>query len=239
VLKNIENKQENKDSIEIKLDKDNKDILFEGEYSLLSEERTRRSNEQTEYLKFVLIGIIGQFGIFLLQFLTEENSIFDKINKVDLNIALLSVSAGVVVLTTILFLLWLDHALTISAIDKYFRKKEEQNDILGWYRFRENYSKSTFFRFIGLKINLMNLKIKIFRFAIFISFLISPALFVLISTVSSSLDEYKEVIKILIYSSFSIFAIILFLGLLVWSFSGRGIYFNDYVNKKLDKTKKS
>ena len=219
----------------LKLDKDNGDVLLEGEYSLVVEERTRRSVEQTEYLKFVLIGIVGQFGILMFQFLNSDHSIFDKLDKLTLEIAFLLISATVVVFTTILFLFWLDHALTISAIDKFFKEKEKQNNILGWYTFREHYSKNTFFSILGIKINLMNLKIQLFKFSIFISFLIPPILFILIASLNTALDKYKEIIEIINISIFGIFTFILIFGLITWTYSGKGIYFNAQNSDAKDK----
>lgn len=219
----------------LKLDKDNGDVLLEGEYSLVVEERTRRSVEQTEYLKFVLMGIVGQFGIFMFQLVSSDNSIFEKLDKVTLEIAFLLISAAVVVLTTILFLFWLDHALTISAIDKFFKEKEEQNNILGWYTFRENYSKNTFFTFLWIKINLMSLKIQLFKFSIFLSFLIPPILFILIASLNTALDKYKEIIQIINISIFCFFTFILIFGLVTWTYSGKGIYFNSKNSEIKDK----
>jgi len=211
--------------MELKLDKDNGDVLLEGEYNLLTEERTRRSVEQTEYLKFVLIGIIGQFGLFLFQFIDSDNTIFEKLDPATLEIGLLIISAAVVALTSIIFLFWLDHALTISAIDKFFKYKESQNNIIGWYSFREAYSQETKFRFFWFRINLMNLKIQLFKFSIFISFLIPPILFVLMASLNTSLEKYQSIIQIINIVTFSIFTLILIFGLLVWTSSGKDIYF--------------
>lgn len=215
----------------LKLNKDNGDVLLDGEYSLMVEERTRRSVEQTKDLKFVLIGIIGQFGIFMSQLVSSDHLISNKLDKLTLEVAFLLISAAVVALTTILFLFWLDHALTISAIDKFFKEKEKQNNILGWYTFREDYSKNTFFTFLGIKINLMNLKIQLFKFSIFISFLIAPILFILIASFNTALDKYKEIIQIINISIFSIFTFILIFGLVIWTYSGKGVYFNAKTNE--------
>jgi hypothetical protein len=214
-----------KKSVKIQLDKDNSDVLLEGEYLLLTEERIRRSSEQTEYLKFVLIGIIGQFAIFVFGLLNDDNNIFNKIDKETLESVLLMVSAGVVVLTTLIFMFWLDHALTISVIDRFLKKKEQQNGILGWYTFRENYSKKTYFKFLGIKFNLMKFKIQLFQFSIFLSFLIPPILFIMIASISSILKENQTLLETLNYATFSIFTLTLLFGLAIWSYSGNGIYF--------------
>jgi len=190
--------------MELKLDKDNGDVLLEGEYNLLAEERTRRSVEQ---------------------FVDSDSSIFEKLDPATLEIGLLIISAAVVVLTSILFLFWLDHALTISAMDKFFKHKEKQNDIMGWYSFREVYSKETIIKFFGIRVNLMSLKIQLFKFSIFISFLIPPILFVLIASLNTSLEKYESIIQIINIGTFSIFTLILIFGLLVWTSSGKDIYF--------------
>ncbi len=213
--------------LSLKLDKDNSDVLLEGEYSLLVEERTRRSTEQTQYLKFVLIGIISQFLVFVLQVINSDNFSFNKLDKTTLEIGLLLISAAVVILTTILFFLWLDHALTISAIDKFFKEKENQNKILGWYTFREKYSENTEFLLFGLKINLMYLKIQIFKFSIFVSFLIPPILFVISAFLSTKLEDYKELVQIINISIFTAFTLVLVFGLVIWTKSGKGIYFKE------------
>ena len=211
--------------LNLNIDKDNGDTLLEGEYSLLVEERTRRSNEQTEYLKFVLMGIVGQFAIFAFELLNSDTSFIDKIDAASLELIMLVISGAVVVLTTILFLFWLDHALTISAIDHYFKAKEKQNNIYGWYSYREEYSSNTFFHLFGIKINLMNLKIQFFKFSVMLSFLIPPILFVIIAALNSSFEEYQELVRFLNYVTFGIFISVLILGILVWTNSGKGIYF--------------
>jgi len=216
---------ENNKTYNFNFDKDNADVLLEGEYSLLVEERTRRSQEQTEYLKFVLIGIVSQFSIFMFGLANDNNSIFDRIDAFTLELLLLIISGAVVILTTIIFLFWLDHALTISTIDNFFKEKENQNDILGWYSFRENYSKNTFFKFFGLKINLMSMKIQIFKFSIFTSFLIPPVLFIMIAFISTNLQKYQKIIELTNITTFSIFSLILIFGLIAWTYSGKGIYF--------------
>lgn len=219
--------------LNIHLDKDNSDVLLEGEYSLLVEERTRRSNEQTEYLKFVLIGIVGQFALFMFELLNTEQSVIASIEQSTIELALLIISAGVVALTTIIFLFWLDHALTIATIDKYFQKKEEQNEVFGWYAFRQKYSKATYFNFFGFVINLMEMKIALFKLSIFISFLTPPVIFVLIASFNTSLTEYKEIVTVINYSFFAVFTTALIFGLAAWTFSGKGIY--EHKVKKIKK----
>lgn len=210
--------------LNILLDKDNSDVLLEGEYSLLVEERTRRSNEQTEYIKFVLIGIVGQFALFMFELINAEKSVIASIEQSTIELALLIISAGVVALTTIIFLFWLDHALTIATIDKYFQKKEEQNAIFGWYNFRQSYSKATYFKFFGWSVNLMEMKIALFKLSIFISFLTPPAIFVLIASFNTSLTQYQEVVAFINYTFFAVFTTALIFGLAAWNFSGKGLY---------------
>lgn len=214
-----------KENFKISIDNENKDILLEGEYALLSAERLRRSNEQTQYLKFVLMGIIGQFAILITEFTDLEKIFFEKISSNIINIGMLMISGSVVVLTTILFIFWLDHALTISVIDHFFKEKERKNGLIGWHTFREEYSKSTFIKFPFIQINLMNLKINLFKFSIFTSFLISPALFVLIALIHTGLEGYQDVMKLINIVVFMIFSMILVFGLFVWTYSGRGLYF--------------
>ena len=222
--------------LNIHFDKDNSDVLLEGEYILLAEERVRRSSEQTEFLKFVLIGIVGQFAIFIFGLINDDNNIFEKIDKETLDSVLLMVSAGVVVLTTLIFMFWLDHALTISVIDRFLKKKEQQNEILGWYTFRENYSKKTYFKFLGIEFNLMKFKIQVFQFSIFLSFLIPPILFIMIASINSILKENQNILEIINYATFLVFTLTLLFGLAIWSYSGNGIYFIE--PKKEEKTEK-
>ena len=220
------------DILKLKIDKDNSDALLDGEYNLLTEERTRRSSEQTEYMKFVIIGILSQFAIFIFELINSDDFEFSKIDNTTLSIALLALSGGVVILTTIIFLFWLDHALTIAVIDKFFLHKEKQNDILGWYSFREHYSKSNYFLFLGYQINLMEIKAQMFKFSIFSSFLIPPVLFLMIASISSNINEYIDTLEWINYIAFTLFTLILILGLMAWTSSGRGIYFKHKKKKK-------
>lgn len=222
---------EDLEQLHLNVDKNDTDVLLEGEYLGLVEDKIRRSNEQTEYMKFALIGIISQFAIFIFSLSNSDKLQILKLDKVSLNIALLILSAGVVVLTTILFLFWLDHALTISTIDKFFKQQEEKCNIIGWFKFREKYSKKTFINFLGFRINLMHIKIQIFRFSIFVSFLTSPFLFILISSFNLKLSTHKELFEIINYTTFSLFFIVLLLGLFLWTHSGKEIYFHNYKNE--------
>lgn len=215
----------NEDVLKLQIDKDNSDALLDGEYSLLADERSRRSSEQTEYLKFVIIGIVSQFAIFIFELINSDGFEFEKLDSATLSVAMLALSGGVVVLTTLIFFFWLDHALTIAAIDKFFQHKEKQNNILGWYKFREHYSKNNFISLFGKQLNLMELKIQMFKTSIFASFLIPPVLFLMVASISLNVQKYKPILEWVNYGAFALFSLILIFGLMMWTASGRGIYF--------------
>lgn len=211
---------------------ENENELLKSEYNFLIMERQRRSNEQKEYLKYVLISIAGQFGILILNFFNSNQPFFKNLDKLTLNISLLVISCIIVIITTILFFLWLDHALTISAIDNFFKEKEKENGIFGWYKFRESYSKKTYFNIFNVKMNLMGFKIFIFSISIIISFLIPPLLFVVITLfMNISIKEYENIIIYTDAFIFILFTFLLLTGFRVWKIWEKVCIFLKKINK--------
>jgi hypothetical protein len=137
----------------------------------------------------------------------------------------------VVIATWIIFLFWLDHALTISVIDRFFKRKEEKLDIEGWHTFRENYSKGTFFKMGFVRINVMRLKINLFNISVFVSFLAPPFLFIMLSFITEEFSGYRDFVLIANLALFILFTCLTVLGLAIWRFSGSQLYFVEYGKK--------
>lgn len=218
----------------LELKKENNNELLKNEYTLLALERQRRSNEQKEYLKYLLISITGQFGILIYNFLSSNNLVLKNIETFSsINLVLFVISCIIVIITTILFFFWLDHALTIAVIDQFFKEKEIKHNILGWYRFRENYSKTAFFYLFGIKIDLMKLKFILFTTSIVVSFLIPPTLFLILAFfINVPIEKYKIFIEYFSIFIFSIFTLILIIGLIIWIYSSIGLYLFSKSSKK-------
>jgi hypothetical protein len=221
----VSNNENNPDALHLLLDKEDVDVLLEGEYALLTDERSRRSSEQTEYLKFVLIGIVTQFALVIFELINADTPLFEKFDAEMISLGLTMVSCGVVLLTTIIFFFWLDHALTISAIDHFFRKKEKVFGVRGWHAFRDHYSRNTHFCVGPVKVNLMEMKIQMFKLAIFASFLTPPLLFVVLASISMDVGEYSDTLAMVNYTLFGLFASFIVGGLAMWQFSARSLYF--------------
>lgn len=215
-------------------------LLLEGEFTLLNNERMRRSSEQAEILRFVRVGILTQVAlvVFELMNLGEKiSTIFNKKNTPEfeemISLGLIIVGCGVVLLTMILFFFWLDHALTISAIDHFFREKEKSLNVSGWYSFREEFSKKMHLKIECLDINLMNIKYTLFKCSIWLSFILPPLLFMGLSFISifRASHHVPQWLTILFWVVLTgLFVGLLGLtiwGLIVWHMSSRKIYFQE------------
>ena len=216
-------------SVNVKIDKEDVDVLLEGEYTMLGEERLRRSNEQTQHLKFVLFGILVQFALITLELLNSDTAFIKNMDSRTLSSLLLMASCGVVIITTIIFFLWLDHAITISAIDNFFKNKEQNFEVQGWYFFRQKYSQQAHFSFFGIRLNLMEVKIQMFKMSIFSSFLLSPLLFILMSSLTVKIEQYNGYLSVVNYSLFGLFTFFILAGLALWQFSGKNLYFGNKI----------
>ena len=218
----------------IHVDRDDIDVFLESEYSLVLEERLRRSQEQTAYIKLVLIGIATQFAFILVEVVGSAPATLVNTDPETLKLVLLMLSCGIVIATSIIFLFWLDHALTISAIDRFFKSKEEYLGVEGWYLFREKYSQNTFFKIFKKKLNIMKIKINCFRFSVFVSFLSPPTLFIILSLITEDLNEHRQWVLSVNLGLFFLFTCIILLGLALWKTSGSRLYFVEKVESDGD-----
>ncbi|MBE0497458.1 MAG: hypothetical protein IBX45_13660 [Campylobacterales bacterium] len=201
------------------------DLLFEGEYSLLAQERHRRSSEQTNFIKIVLIGIAAQVGIVLLEIINFNNLLLDSINQEKIELFLYLVSGLVVLVSVTLFLFWLDHALTILMIDKYLKQKELDVKKEGWFAFREAFSKNTKIKgLFGSELEVTRVKIFFFQIAVLISFLTPSVIFFFVITFSSYLEKNMHFIKIGAFFLFAVIFLLLLYGIRTWFNTSRNIY---------------
>jgi hypothetical protein len=210
---------------QINIDRSDVDLLFEGEYSLLAQERHRRSSEQTDFIKIVLIGIAAQVGIMLLEIINFNNQIINNINQEKIELFLYLTSGLVVLISVTLFLFWLDHALTILMIDKYLKQKELEVKEEGWFAFRESFSKNT--KIKGLfktELEVTRIKIFFFQTAILASFLTPSIIFFLMIIFSSYLENNILFIKILSLTLFVVIFLVLLYGIRTWISTSKNIY---------------
>ena len=154
-----------------------KDIML-GELAMLREERGRRSRQQFEYIRLSLlnVGVLSFFGIFSVV-MGED----DLAAKVAGNATFVFALMAVLTLVSItLFLFWVDDALTIAGIDRFFMTKEESVDTKGdiyWYEYRQ-----------GLNITMV-FKVKkwVFNIGVILAFISPPFLFLVFSALHTLL----------------------------------------------------
>jgi len=110
-----------------------KETILTKELELLKDERNRRSNNQFQYIKINLINIGTMlFSTFLFKYDLLLKNINEKF--------FISFILILLILSLILFLMWIDDAFTIAGIDKYFLYNEKKEKVKGWYIFRrQNY----------------------------------------------------------------------------------------------------
>jgi hypothetical protein len=217
---------------QINIDRSDVDLLFEGEYSLLAQERHRRSSEQTDFIKIVLIGIAAQMGIMLLEIVNFNNLILSDINQEKIELFLYLVSGLVVLISVTLFLFWLDHALTILMIDKYLKQKETDVQEKGWFAFRETFSKNTKIKgLFGTELEVTRIKIFFFQLAVLISFLTPSMIFFFMVVFSSYLEENILFIKIGALVLFTVVFLLLLYGIRTWINTSKNIYWTKEKSK--------
>lgn len=134
------------------------------EINLVTNERLRRSKQQFEYIRLNIlnVGIISIFGI--LKIVDVDAGIASAL--LDNHKILISMMVVLSVISTTLFLFWVDDALTIAAIDRFLQQKEESVDKSGnlyWYEYREGINSTSIFQ----------MKKWIFNIAVFMSFIFS------------------------------------------------------------------
>lgn len=154
-----------------------KDIML-SELTMLREERLRRSRQQFEYVRLSLInvGVLSFFGIFSVA--TGGDELTRKLTE---NSTFIFALMAVLTLASItLFLFWIDDALTIAGIDRFFKIKEEAVDLKGdifWYEYRDGLNKTRVFA----------VKKWIFNLAVVMSFVSPPFLFMVFSMLHTML----------------------------------------------------
>lgn len=190
----------------LQIEKTEESLLEEYEYLMLVENVQRRSNSQISYVKQTLTGILAQIAILgydkILQTHESKLIIPDQ--------ALLTASLGIAVITFILMLFWLDDAITIAGIERYFQKSEGQKNM--WYNFRsEHLNNGKDFK----------LKAKLYNIAVIGSFCL-PSILVFIYTVFLSESEVKTKVIVLVTSSVLLASAILIIR--TWRTQAGSIY---------------
>jgi hypothetical protein len=210
---------------QINIDRSDIDLLFEGEYALLAQERHRRSSEQTSFIKIVLVGIAVQIGMILVEIINSNSTFLNDIEQEKIELFLYLINGLIVLISVTLFLFWLDHALTILMIDKYLKQKELDTNESGWFAFREAYSRNTKIKgFFGKKLELTRIKIFFFKTAILISFLTPSVVFFFMFIFSSYLESNLPFVKIVTLCLFMIIFLLLIYGIRTWINSTQNVY---------------
>jgi len=173
------------------------------EIEMLIGERDRRSRQQFEYIRLNLIniGVLSLFAVFKL-FDSDSQISFDYQEH---SIFIFSIMAVLSVISITLFLLWIDDALTIGAIDRFLDRKEQSLDHEGdvyWFEYRRQVNKSGAFM----------AKKWIFNIAILFSFVFPPFLFAIFGALHTVLTIP---IWVQIAGGLSFF-IILIIPMIVW-----------------------
>ena len=161
-----------------------KDILVH-ELDMLRQEKLRRSRQQFECVRLSLVnvGVLSFFGVFSV--LAKEEA-FTRISE---NATFVFAIMCVLTLISItLFLFWIDDALTIAGIDRYFLRKEEQVDTEGdmyWFEYRQQLNKTGAFI----------VKKWIFNLAVILSFVSPPFLFLIFTALHTALQipQYVQI----------------------------------------------
>jgi len=177
-----------------------KENILIKEQELLKDERHRRSNNQFQYIRINLINI----GTMLISSFIFKYDLFQKIDK-NFYIGFISILS---LLSLILFLMWIDDALTIAGIDKFFLYCEKKFGVDGWYNFRKRELNST---------NTFQFKAYIFNIAIFISFVFPPL-------IAAFLFVIVNINIYIIYTFFVFIILVLFSLFYNWRKFSKDIY---------------
>lgn len=182
------------------------------QFSMIFQERLRRSSQQFQYVKLSLInvGLLSVVGAFSSGKITADQTPFVG-NASTFVIAFMLILS---MISLVLFLLWIDDAILIGGIDNFLKHSEgkifEVDKGLSWFLYREELNKTKAF-----KVNK-----HFFNLAIVISF-VSPPFLISVFILLQEIDKIPMWVPV---SGICIIIIFLVSLLAMWRKFTKNIY---------------
>lgn len=187
------------------------DELTQRQMEMVREERLRRSRQQFEYVRLNLInvGVLSLFAIFG----ASSGDVGGILAKISADKIVLSLMVVLALVSTTLFFLWMDDAISIAGFDHYLKEVEETHALEGgayWFAHREKLNKTAVF----------SLKHWLFNTAVLLAFVCPPIILLLFILLAKGPD----LPAIALFGLFTLIVFLLLGPFFIWRFFSRRLY---------------